>query len=100
MGLPLCKREVHHAHMMPDWARVSTDGQSVEAQVAARTAAGRERRRPTVHVCAGWHSVSGWPDGSEAPACASRRTPAEYLTKRLTLCPRRLILNHMVELQP
>src|SRR5262245_32648941 len=71
--------------MMPDDARVSTDGQSVEAQVAARTAAGRERRRPTVHVCAGWHSVSGLPDGSEAPACASRRTPAEYSTKRLTI---------------
>ena len=31
--------------MMADSAKVSTDGQSVEAQVAARTAAGKEKRQ-------------------------------------------------------
>src|SRR5437764_6739112 len=40
MGLPLCERYVHNGGMIYGYARVSTDGQSVAAQVAALTAAG------------------------------------------------------------
>ena len=40
MAFPLCKREVHNGGMIDGSARVRTDGQSGEAQVAARTAAG------------------------------------------------------------
>src|SRR5262245_57685521 len=40
MALPLGEREVHNGGMIDDSARVRTDGQSVEAQGAARTAAG------------------------------------------------------------
>jgi hypothetical protein len=39
MALPLGEREVHNGGMIDDSARVRTDGQSVEAQGAARTAA-------------------------------------------------------------
>jgi hypothetical protein len=40
MALPLGEREVHNGGMIDGSARVRTDGQSVEAQGAARTAAG------------------------------------------------------------
>src|SRR5512145_3123274 len=40
MALPLGEREVHNGGMLDGSARVRTDGQSGEAQVAARTAAG------------------------------------------------------------
>lgn len=40
MALPLCEREVHNGGMLDGSARVRTDGQSGEAQVAARTATG------------------------------------------------------------
>src|SRR4030095_13526922 len=39
-GLPLCERYVPNRGMIYGEARVATDGQSVEAQVAALTAAG------------------------------------------------------------
>jgi hypothetical protein len=40
MALPLGEREVHNGGRIDGSARVRTDGQSVAAQVAARTAAG------------------------------------------------------------
>jgi DNA invertase Pin-like site-specific DNA recombinase len=40
IGLPLCERYVHNRGMIYGYARVPTDGQSVEVQVAVLTAAG------------------------------------------------------------
>ena len=40
MALLLGEREVHNGDMLDGSARVHTDGQSVEAQIAVRTAAG------------------------------------------------------------
>jgi hypothetical protein len=60
MALPWGERSVHNGGMIDGSARVRTDGQSVEAQVAARIAAGM------IHVsCA---VASGAPKPTATPA--------------------------------